>query len=85
LGRRIFGNWIVRSVGLLTDWSDLTVNSQEKLIQKSVKFQYAKISLNHLMSAEPPVGKFLSLGGLLEEKELKIADPVPISNSYIES
>jgi len=37
------------------------------------------------MSPESPVAKFLPLGALLEEKELNIADPVPISNGYNES
>jgi hypothetical protein len=37
------------------------------------------------MSAESPVAKFLPLGVLLDEKELNIADPVPIANSHIES
>jgi hypothetical protein len=34
------------------------------------------------MSAESPIADFLSLGDLLEEKEMKIADSVPISNAY---
>jgi hypothetical protein len=33
LGRRIFGKGVVRSVEQLT-WSDLTANSQEKLLDK---------------------------------------------------
>jgi hypothetical protein len=37
------------------------------------------------MSAESQVANFLSFGALLEGKELKIADPVPISNAYNES
>jgi hypothetical protein len=32
------------------------------------------------MSAESPVAKFLSLGDLMEEKELNFAEPVPILN-----
>jgi len=79
IGREIFGKAFVRRDEQLT-WSDLTTSSQEKLLEKSVKFQGAKISLNELMSAETPAATFLHLGALLEEKELKIADPVPISN-----
>jgi len=37
------------------------------------------------MCAESPIADSLPLGDLLEEKELKIADSVPISNAYIES
>jgi hypothetical protein len=56
-------------------WSDLNTISQEKLLTKSVKFQAVRIFLNTLMSAEFPAAKFLSLGDLLEEKELTFADP----------
>jgi hypothetical protein len=65
-------------------WSDITSSFQEKLLEKSVTFQGAKISLNKLMSAESPAAKFLPLGALLEERELTIANPVPISNAYNE-
>ena len=34
------------------------------------------------MSAESPAANFLPLCALLEEKEKKIADPVPIYNNY---
>jgi hypothetical protein len=34
------------------------------------------------MSAESPATKFLPLGDVMEEKELQIADPVPVSNGY---
>jgi len=36
------------------------------------------------MSVESAVANFLPLGALLEDKELKIADPVPNSNVYDE-
>ena len=65
-------------------WSDLTPSSQEKLLQKLVKFQGARISLKEILSAECSAANFLSLGALLEETELTIADPVPISNAYKE-
>ena len=80
-GREIFGNGFVTRDERV-NWSDLTSSSQEKLLEKSVKFQGTSISLNELMSAESPVTKFLPLGALLEEKELKMADPVPISKGY---
>jgi len=79
-----FGNAFVTKVELL-NWSDLTSSSQEKLLEKSVKFQDANISLKEIMSAESAAAKFLPLGALLDEKELKIADPVPNSNGYDES
>ena len=82
--RRMSGKGFVRRSEKLT-WSDLTASSQTKLLKKPVKFQGSKISLNELMSAESPVVKFLPLGDLLDEKELKIAVPVPISNGYNES
>jgi len=84
LGREIFGNGFVKRDEEL-NWSDLISSSQEKLIERSVKFQGANISLKELVFAECPVAHFLSLGALLEEKELKIADSVPKSNGYNES
>jgi len=82
--RRISGKGFVSRDEQLT-WSDLTASSQEKLLEKSVKFQGAKISLNEIMSADSPVANLLPLGALLKEEELKIADPVPIINGYNES
>jgi len=84
MARRISGEGFVRRVEELI-WSDLTSSSQEKLLEKSVIFQSARISLNELLSAQSPAAKFLPLGALLEEKELTITDPVPISNDYNES
>jgi len=76
-----FGNVFVANVEQLT-WSDLTSGSQEKLLEKWVKIQDANISLKELTSAETAATKFLSLGVLVGGEELKIADPVPISNCY---
>ena len=84
LGRRISGEGFVKRAEELT-WSQLTASSQEKLLETSVKFHGTEISLNELMSADSPAANFLPLGALLEENELKIADPVPISNAYNES
>jgi len=84
MGRGILGKGFEGRVEHLT-WSDLTSSSQEKLLEKSVKFQGATISLNELMSTESPAAKFLPLGALREEKKLVIADPVPNSNGYNES
>jgi hypothetical protein len=61
IGREIFGNGFVTRDEQIT-WRDLTSRSQEKLLEKSVIFQDAKISLNELMSAESPVAKLLPLG-----------------------
>jgi hypothetical protein len=76
IGREIFGNVFVKRDELLT-WSDLTSSSQEKLIDRPVKSEGANISLNEIMFDECPVGDFLILGALFEEKELKIGDSVP--------
>ena len=81
MGRRISGKGFVRRVEKLI-WSDLTTSSQEKLLEKSVKFQGANISLNKLMSTESPVANFLPLGDLQEEIG---TDPVPIAIAYNES
>jgi len=83
VGKEICGKGFVTRHEHAT-WCDLTSSSQEKMLEKSVTFQGAKISLNELMSVESPVATFLPLGALLEEKELKIADPVPIANVYNE-
>ena len=48
--------------------SDLTPRLHEKLLQKRVKFQGARISLNELLSAESAAANFLPLDPLLEEK-----------------
>ena len=83
LGRRIFGSRFVSRDEQLT-WSDLTSSSEEKLLQKPVKFQGATISLDEIMSAESPLALFLPLGSSRNEKKLTVADPVPISNAYNE-
>ena len=64
--------------------SDLTSRLHEKLLQKRVKFQGARISLNDLLSAESAAANFLTLDALLVEKEFTIADPVFITSAYNE-
>jgi len=83
ISRDKFWNVFVTKVEQVT-WCDLTPTSQQKLLEKSVTFQDANISLKEIMSVESAVGNFVPLGALLEEKELKIADPVPNSNGYDE-
>ena len=83
MGRKISGKGFVRRVEKLT-WCDLASSSQEKLLEKSVKFQGSIIPLNKVISAKSPVTKFLPLCALLDEKELKMADPVPIADAYNE-
>jgi hypothetical protein len=83
IGRGIFGEGFVERHEKLT-WSDITIESQEALLNKLVKFQGTEISLSELMSAGSPAANYLPLGALLEEKQLMIADPVPISNAYKE-
>ena len=81
VSKRISGEGFVRRVEELT-WSDLTASSQKKLLEISVEFQGVKISLNEIMAAESAVANFLPLCHLLEENELKIADPLPIYTSH---
>jgi len=76
-------NWIEALNCNTTSVTD-SKRGQEKLLEKTVKFQGVRIFLNTLMSAKSPAAKFMSLGDLLKEKELTIADPVPISNAYNE-
>jgi hypothetical protein len=83
VGTKIFGKEFVTRVEWLA-WSDITRSFQEKLLEQSVKFQGANVSLNKLMSAESPAAKYLPLGALLGKREIKIADPVPISKAYNE-
>jgi hypothetical protein len=78
-----FGGNVFVVVSEELTWSGLT--TQEILLEKLVKSQGAEISLNELMSAESQAAKFLPLGDLLEEKELQIADPVPVTIGYNKS
>ena len=65
--------------------SDLTSRSLEELLQKRMKFQDARISLNVLMSPGSSAPTFLPLGTILEENKITIADPVLIKSVYNES
>jgi 5-methylthioribose kinase len=60
LSRRLSGNAFVIVYEELT-LSDLTTSSQEKLIEKSVKFWGSKISLKELVCVESLAAKFLSI------------------------
>jgi hypothetical protein len=83
IGTEIFGEgYDIRDEKLTC--SDITTVSQEKLLEKSVIFQGSNISLNKLISAESPAANFLPLGAVLAEKQLTIADQVPIPNTYNE-
>jgi hypothetical protein len=83
IGRETFGNGFVRRDEQLT-WSDITTSSQEKLLDKTVSFQGTAIALNELIPADSPLVQLLSLGAVLEEKQLEIGDPLPISDAYNE-
>jgi len=50
IAKETFCNGFVSRDEQLT-WGDLTPSSQEKLLQKRVKFQGARISLNKIMIA----------------------------------
>jgi len=81
--REIFGEGFVTRDEQLT-WSDMTTESQEKLLTQTVNFQGIDIALNELISAGSSVAKLLPLVTLMEGKHLQIGKPVPISNAYNE-
>jgi hypothetical protein len=83
-GRETLGNGFVRRDEQLI-WSDITTSSQEKLLDKAVSFQGTDIALNELIPADSPLVQLLPLGAILEEKQLEIGDPVPISYTYNEA
>jgi len=58
------------------------IKESTKVLERSVHVQGAKICLYEIMDAESAVANFLSLGALLGENELKIADPLPTYNAY---
>jgi ankyrin repeat protein len=61
-------------------WTDLTTESQKKILEKTVDFQGSEIALNQLISFDSPVACFLPIFGLLGAQPIKIAEE-PISNS----
>ena len=69
--RGIFGKGFVTRVEHLA-WSDLTTESQEKLLKQIVRIQGNDIALNELISIDSPVTKLLSIGTLIEGKRLQI-------------
>jgi ankyrin repeat protein len=80
---KIFGKAFVARDERLS-LSDITTESQEKLLEKTVNFQGINVALNELISAESHLAKLLPLGAIMEEKLLQIGKPVPISNTYNE-
>jgi hypothetical protein len=83
-GREIFGNGFVRRDEQL-NWSDITTSSQEKLLDKTVSFQGINIPLNELIPGDTPLTNSVPLVALLEENQLEIGDPLPISDAYNEA
>jgi len=83
IGMEIFGKAFVARDEQLT-WSDITTESQEKLLEQTVHFQGINIALNELITAESPLAKLMPLGAIMEENHLQIGKPVPISNAYNE-
>jgi ankyrin repeat protein len=61
-------------------WTDLTTESQKKLLGKTVEFQGRDIALNELIAVDSPVACYLPISGLLGEHPIKIAEEL-ISNS----
>jgi len=57
-------------------WSDLTTDSQYKLLKNKVCFQGCLVPLNELISVESPVTKLLPLADLLEKRKLEIGRPL---------
>jgi hypothetical protein len=83
IGREICGKAFVRRDEQLK-WSDITTSSQEKLLDKTVCFQGIAVALSELIRTDFPLENLPPLGRLLEEKEVKVGDPVPISDAYNE-
>jgi len=83
MGRGIFGKGFFTRDEHLT-WSDITTESQEKLLRQTVSVQGTDIALNELISADSPVTKLLPLGTLMEGKQLQIGKAVPIPDTYNE-
>jgi len=61
-------------------WTDLTTESQKRLLERTVDFQRSEIALNQLISVDSPVACFLPISGLLGHHPIKIAEE-SISNS----
>jgi len=61
-------------------WTDLTTDSQKKVLEKTVEFQGREIAFNELIAVDSPVACFLPISGLLGEHPIKIAEEL-ISNS----
>jgi hypothetical protein len=83
-GRDTFGNGFVTRDEQLT-WSHLTTSSQKKLLEKTIRFQGTSTTLNVLVPADSPLVNSLPLAALLEERQLEIGEPVPISDDYNEA
>ena len=81
IGSGIFGKGFVIRVEHLA-WSDITTESQEKLLKQTVRIQGTDIALNELISIDSPVTKLLPIGTLIEGKGIEIGKTVPISNDY---
>jgi hypothetical protein len=62
-------------------WSDLTPDSQNELLKKTVCFQGSRMSLSQLISADSLLTKFLPLSDLLAEKTLEIGKGVLTSTT----
>jgi ankyrin repeat protein len=64
-------------------WTDLTIESQKKVLEKTVEFQGREIALNELIAVDSPVACYFPISGLLGEHTIKIAeDPISNSTSY---
>jgi len=83
IGRGIFGKGFVTRDELLS-WSDITTESQEKLLRQTVSIQGTDIALNEFISADSPMTKLLPLGTFMEGKHLLIDRAVPTSDAYNE-
>jgi len=55
-------------------WTDLTTESQKRLLEKTVDFQGSEIALNQLITVDSPVACSLPISDLLGDHPIKIAE-----------
>ncbi|KRT86609.1 Ankyrin repeat-containing protein [Oryctes borbonicus] len=66
-------------------WSDLSIETQSFLLQKPINFQGHKITLSEIAIAEVSVINLIPLEMLIDDKEIKIGEPLPISYGFNET
>ncbi|KRT86608.1 hypothetical protein AMK59_397, partial [Oryctes borbonicus] len=72
-------------INKLYKWYDLRIDTQSLLLQKPVDFQGYKITLNELVMAKMTLIEIFPLEILIEEEEIRIGEPLPVSYGVYES